>query len=66
MLKNNFKIENSLYSKKLIQSAIEDFSDFSISFDAWILLIEADTPEEIQEIFNEFMNYVLWKYNETI
>jgi hypothetical protein len=66
MPRKNFKIESSLYPTEYIKSTIEDFSDFSISFTDWSLSISADTTDEIQEIFNEFMNYILWKINETI
>lgn len=66
MLKKQFKIENKMYQDGDIKSAIRDFSDFDISYSAWVLTISAGSNDEIDEIFNEFMNYVVWVYNESI
>lgn len=65
MLKKDFLLENSIYSEEYINSAITDFEDFTISYKKWKLTIEWDTPEEIDEIFGEFMNYVISLHNET-
>ncbi len=64
MQKQNFKIEDSIYPENIIVQAIEDFNEVSnISYKSWEIIIESD--EDINEIFNEFMNYVVWLYNES-
>lgn len=64
MLKKSFKIDNKIYSGKVILQAISDFEDVaSISFLDSNLTIESDW--EIDEIFNEFMNYVIAIHNES-
>lgn len=45
---------------------VEDFSDFSVSFNDWILDIEWANDIEINQIFWECMNYVIALYNENI
>ena len=65
MLKKSFKIDSNIYDSSAIKKAIEDFSDaYSISFDAGSLDIEIENENEAEEIFNEFMNYVLGLQNE--
>lgn len=65
MQKKCFKIEDSFYPENIIAQAIKDFKEISnISLNDWQLEIESETLEEIDEIFNEFMNYVIWLYNE--
>jgi hypothetical protein len=66
MQKKDFKIENSLYPEKHILESIADFEGFSISFISGILTISGETGEEVEEIFHEFMNYVLAKRNESL
>lgn len=66
MLKKSFKINSSIYSSKNIKEAINDYSEITkIVYDKWILVIEWENESEITEIFNEFMNYVIWLYNES-
>lgn len=55
-----------MYQDATIKSAIQDFADFDIAYSAWVLTISAGSNDEIDEIFNEFMNYVVWVYNESI
>lgn len=64
MLKKSFKIDNNLYSSDIVLEAINDFEGFSLTFTDFILDISAETDVEIQQIFGEFMNYVLALYNE--
>jgi len=67
MLKQSFKIENNIYSEDIINNAIEDFCEIAkISYNKWNLVILAEKDSNIEEIFNEFMNYVLWLQNELI
>lgn len=63
MLKKTFKIDNSIYKSNIILKAIEDFRDYYIiSFENNEIII--DWYDNIDEIFNEFMNYVIWLINE--
>lgn len=65
MLKKCFKIDNEIYDENIISKAIDDFEDVvKIEFSNNLLCIEAETEEETLEIFNEFMNYCVWIYNE--
>lgn len=66
MWKKNFKIEISLYPIDIINKAIEDFSDYDITYDNWQVFIFWENEQEQEEIFNEFMNYVLALYNENL
>jgi len=65
MQKKCFKIENNFYSQDILLQVISDFSDIAnISLENNELCIEWENFYEIDEIFNEFMNYVIWLYNE--
>lgn len=66
MWKKSFKIEISLYPVDIINKAIEDFSDYDITYDNWQVFIFWEDEQEQEEIFNEFMNYVLALYNESL
>ncbi len=64
-MKKEFEINTELYSENIIKHAIEDFKDVSnIEIDKNKLSIEWENDTEITEIFSEFMNYVIWSYNE--
>lgn len=59
-MKKEFKIDSSIYTKEAIDTSIIDFEDVaSIDFLDWILSITWETDFEIEEIFNEFMNYCI-------
>lgn len=63
MLNQNFKIEDSIYPENIINEAIIAFSEIAnISYSSGTLSINAES--DIEEIFNEFMNYVIALYNE--
>ena len=63
MLNQNYKIEDSIYPENIINEAIIAFSEIAnISYSSWTLSINAES--DIEEIFNEFMNYVIALYNE--
>lgn len=67
MQKKYFKIEDSIYYTDMVLQAIEDFKEVSnISLDNWQISIEGETLEDVEEIFNELMNYVIWLYNQSI
>ena len=65
-LKNNYiimeyKVDFSIYRIEKIQLAIDDFKEIT-KIELWdnILIIKWDySNNEFNEIFNEFMNYVL-------
>lgn len=65
MLKKNFKVNNSIYPTWIINIAIKDFSEVTtIKFKNWVIEISWEDNKFIDEVFNEFMNYVIWLYNE--
>lgn len=60
MEKKVFTIQADIYSDDKIQSALEDFQDVAEMNYTWgKLSIQWESEDEIQEIFHEFMNYVL-------
>lgn len=60
MQKRNFKINTSIYSEGAIASAIEQYSEIAnIQYSAGEIVIEGEDDTSIEEIFNEFMNFVL-------
>lgn len=66
MQKKDFKLENSIYDEAMLKIAIKDFEWFDIKYSKSVLTIFWNSTEEIEEIFNELMNYTLWIQNETI
>ncbi len=64
MLKE-YNIEKKIYPIDIITQAIKDFSEVtSIDYDNWLLKINWENEKEIEEIFNEFVNYCIWLINE--
>lgn len=60
-----YEINQKIYPVSILKNAIKDFLDVSnIIYDKWHLKIEWNTIEEIEEIFNEFMNYCIWLIDE--
>ncbi len=56
----NFEISLEIYDTEKLLQAIEDFSEVAeISLNHNMLSISWESVEEIQEVFYEFMNYVL-------
>lgn len=59
-MKNEFPIDFEIYSKSILNEAILDFSEIAkIELDKNSLVIEWKSIDEINEFFNEFMNYVI-------
>lgn len=59
-MNQDFQIDTQIYSLEKIQEAVEDFKEsIDIEFQSNILTLHGDSEEEIQEVFHEFMNYVL-------
>ena len=64
-MEKKIKINTELYSEDIINQAISDFKEVSeIIFQNNNLEIKWDSEEEIDEIFNEFMNYCVSLVNE--
>lgn len=64
-MKKEFKIDKEIYSIDTLNQAIVDFKEVSeINYNNWTLEIDWKNDLEIEEIFNEFMNYVIWLINE--
>lgn len=64
-MNKSFEVDKYFYPAYLISIWIDDFAEVSvISFDNDILIIEWNNEEDIDNIFNEFINYVTWLINE--
>ena len=60
MLEKEFQISSDIYDITTIQEGIVDFSDVAeIVFQNEKLSITWENEDEIQEVFYEFMNYIL-------
>lgn len=65
MLKKSFKVESSIYATLAIEKAIADFKDITtVTYHEWVLIVKGTDEQEIQEIFDEFMNYVIGVQNQ--
>lgn len=59
-MKNEFPIDFEIYSESILNEAILDFSEIAkIELEKNSLIIEWKSIDEINEFFNEFMNYVI-------
>ncbi len=64
-MKKKFEINIDIYSEDIINQTIWDFEEISeIKYTDNNLEIHWSSESEINEIFNEFMNYVIWLINE--
>lgn len=64
-MNKKIKIDLSIYPKEKVLEAISDYQDAAlIKLNNDELTIEWDSLEEIDEIFLEFWNYVIWLINE--
>lgn len=64
-MKKNIKIDLNIYPKEKILEAISDYKDAAIiTMKNNELIIVWDSNEDIDEIFLEFWNYVIWLINE--
>ena len=64
-MKKEFEINTDLYSEDIVKQAISDFSEvWEINYSSWKIEISWETENEVNEIFNELMNYVIWLINE--
>ena len=59
-MEKEFVISPEIYSGDSLQQAIGDFSEVgTITYKQWIVTLSGESDSEIDEIFREFMNYVL-------
>jgi len=59
-MKKEFKINSEIYSEDIVNEAISAFEEVSlIKYDDNKIKIKGETEEEIDEIFNELMNYIV-------
>lgn len=64
-MEKTYKINAEIYSEDLIENAIIDFKEVSkIKYWKGNLSILGENDLEIDEIFNEFSNYIIWLFNE--
>lgn len=63
-MSKSFEISSYFYPESFVLQTIDDFSDVSeMTYENEILSIEWN-EEDIDNIFNEFMNYLTWLINE--
>ena len=66
-MKKEYDIDLEIYNKVFLIQGISDFSDvWEISLENNILCISWENESEINEIFNEYINYVSGLINENI
>jgi len=64
-MKKEYKIDSDIYSDAIITETISDFEEVAdIKYKKNILEITGENDNEIEEIFWEFMNYVISNINE--
>ena len=64
-MEKQYEIDSEIYSQNNVMETISDFSEVSdISYNNWKLNIVWDNESEIEEVFNEFMNYLISNINE--
>ncbi len=61
-MKKTFNIQKNIYKIKNIKQAIKDFEEvakikYNISLEE--LIVEWEENKEIEEVFNELMNYII-------
>lgn len=65
MWKQNFKINNDIYSEEILLQRVKEFQQYAdIEYQNDMLIIQAESQEEIEKIFLEFMNFYLYYYQE--
>ena len=72
-MKKEFEISTELYPEDVVKQAISDFSEVFKPHTNPLLIgegtikkfiIEWNSEKEIEEVFNELMNYIVWLINE--
>ena len=55
-----FNLSSKLYREDFIERAIKDFNDVAtIKFNNFSITIIWDNDDEIEEVFNESLNYII-------
>ena len=64
-MKKEFEINLDIYPEEKIRQAINDFEEvWEIIFEWNKIIISWENEKEINEIFNELMNYIIALINE--
>ncbi len=64
-MKKEFEINSEIYSEDIINEAISDYEDVSnIKYENNKIKLKWDNEADIDEVFNEFVNYAIWLINE--
>ncbi len=64
-MEKQYKIDGDIYSNEIINDAISSFSWVAdIKYENNMISISASNTSEVEEIFNEFMNYCIHLINE--
>jgi hypothetical protein len=59
MVKKDFRIDDKIYPKDLIEKWLKVFKDnFSLTYDKWNLVINEEKNQEL--VFLEFVNYLTY------
>ncbi len=65
-MEKSFNISTHIYSIEAIQASIQAFIEiWNINYTDWNVSISAENTQEIDNIFLEFMNYVVFISNES-
>lgn len=60
-MEKKFCVDLNIYSDNFLDNAIVAFSEVAtITRTENVIIVSWDNKEQIDEIFNEYMNYVLW------
>jgi len=55
-----FTVSSEIYKQEYIDTSIEDFWEVAkINYENWNLKISGEDEDDIQEVFLEFMNYLV-------
>jgi len=64
-MNKEYKIDPIIYSDDIVKDSISAYADISeIKYNNNLLEINWETDSDIEEIFNEFMNYCIQLINE--
>ncbi len=59
-MKKDFTVDFWIYNEEILKQAISDFSEVGeIELRKNVITISGEIDSEIEEIFNELMNYIL-------
>lgn len=59
---STYKLDMAFYTKEVIEIGIQDFKEYvEITFHNDSIEIDSENSDEV---FHEFMNYLIWIYNQ--